>query len=214
MPPKSPTPKVKSADPPLAVIESWVPHWAGVGLSWFAAFFLVSILSDDLGLRWFNRIPRPLRYFAQVACLFPEAATAVIDYRAEGFSCEHRAFSEIDVRPYFPIERETKENRFFRALHFYREDRTTMRALEAYILVHHNQDVGETRARADDGSGLLGGVRFSSIHLPLGAPDEPAERYERKPLSSYPEASVKHFYYTPSTQRMRRCAELTGATAP
>ncbi len=212
MPSKSRRPASASDAAAPVVIESWVPHRAGVALSWFAAFFLLSILSDDLGLRWFNRIPHPLRYFAQVACLFPDAASAVIDYRAEGFSCGSRAFTELDVRPYFPIERDSKENRFFRALHFYRQDRQTMRALEEYLLVHHNQDAS-ARAASEDG-GLLGGVRFSSIHLPLGAPNEPAERYERKPLAAYPESIVKHLYFTPAAQRARRCAELDGESSP
>lgn len=194
------------------VIESWVPARAGVALSCFAVFFLVSILSDDLGLHWFNRIPHPLRYFAQIACLFPDAAAVVIDYRAEGFSCARREFVEIDVRPYFPAERDTKESRFYRVLHFYRQDRETMRALENYVLVHHNQDVADARARAAEEGGTLGGVRFSSIHEPLGSPDEPAERYDRKPLRAYPEASVKHLYYTPASQRVRRCEEFGGGT--
>ena len=130
---KSPPPSKRSsgASGPRepAVIESWVPHRLGALLSVCACFFFVAVLSDDFGLHWVSAIPRPARYFTQVACLFSEAARAAIDYRAEGFSCEHRAFQEIDVRAYFPIDHDSKENRFYRALHFYREDRTTMRAL-------------------------------------------------------------------------------------
>ncbi len=196
------------------VIESWVPHRLGTLLSALAAFFFVAILSDDLGLRWVSAIPRPVRYFTQVACLFSEAARAAIDYRAEGYGCQRRSFQEIDVRPYFPIDRDSKENRFYRALHFYREDRTTMRALEDYVLAHHNQAVRSSSGAGPDGAGILGGVRFSSVRVPVGAPGEDAERYERKPLSAFPDAMIKHFYFTPASERARICRDLGSETPP
>jgi hypothetical protein len=197
-----------------AVIESWVPGRLGGVLSVCACFFFVAVLSDDFGLHWVNGIPRPLRYFTQVACLFSESARAAIDYRAEGFSCAHRSFQEIDVGPYFPIDHDSKENRFYRALHFYREDRTTMRALDAYVLARHNQAVREARGVAGDDSGILGGVRFSSVRVPVGEPGEAVTRYERKPLLAYPDSMLRHFYYTPASERARRCRDLEPEAGP
>lgn len=209
--------KRASGSPPARgplVVNSWVPRRLGALLSALASFFFVAILSDDFGLRWVSAIPRPLRYFTQVACLFSEAARAAIDYRAEGFGCERRAFQEIDVRPYFPIDRESKENRFYRALHFYREDRTTMRALESYVLAHHNQAVRAAGGAAPTTAGILGGVRFSSVRVPVGEPGEDVGRYERKPLSAYPDAMIHHFYFTPASERARLCRDLGSETAP
>jgi hypothetical protein len=196
------------------VIESWVPRRLGAALSVLASLFFVAILSDDFGLHWVSAIPRPLRYFTQVACLFSEAARAAIDYRAEGFSCEHRSFEELDVRAYFPIDHDSKENRFYRALHFYREDRTTLRALEDYVLARHNQDVRAGDTGAASALGILGGVRFSSVRVPVGAPGEPVEPYERKPLTAYPDGAIRHFYFTPASERARRCRELDTNARP
>ena len=67
--------------------------------------------------------PRPWLYFSQVAALFVNAAPKVIDYRAEGWSCTEHRWIEIDVRPYFRIDADNKENRFQRALQFYRKNR-------------------------------------------------------------------------------------------
>jgi hypothetical protein len=211
-PARSASGKARAREP--LVLESWVPERLGAFLSVLASLFFVAILSDDFGLHWVSAIPRPLRYFTQVACLFSEAARAAIDYRAEGFGCEQRSFQEIDVRPYFLIDRDSKENRFYRSLHFYREDRTTMRALEDYVLTHHNQDVRAAGSAAPDDGGILGGVRFSSVRVPVGAPGEDVARYERKPLSAYPDAMIKHFYYTPASERARRCRDLGPETPP
>lgn len=148
-------------------------------------------------------LPRVPNFFLQVSALFPYAATASIDYRAEGFVCEDKTWRELDTRPYFPIDRDDKENRFNRTMHFLRTNRPTMVALETYLVDQH--DAG----RADDGipSGLrIGGVRLSSVRIPVPEPGEPLERYARRPLAWYPEADRHVFFHTPRTRLAARCA--------
>ncbi len=147
-------------------------------------------------------LPRTANYFVQVAALFPWAAVASIDYRAEGFVCDERAWKELDTRPYFPINPDDKENRFNRVMHFFRENRTTMTSLETYLVEAHNSgkhDDGIPRGHA------IGGVRLSSLRIPIPAPGDRLERVARQPLGAYPPEQRKTFYHTPGSKLAARC---------
>ena len=52
------------------------------------------------------------------------------------------------MRPYFRIDADNKENRFQRALQFYRKNRNVMRALEDFIVARHNATGATHRRRA------------------------------------------------------------------
>jgi hypothetical protein len=140
-------------------------------------------------------VPRPALYFGQIAALFPRAATHRIEYRAEGLPCDGPAF-EIDVRPFFPIHSDDKESRFDRALHFYRNDRPTMEALESYVMDRY-------RRREPD---KIGGVVFLSLRVPIPAPGTPFLRYERAPLANFPKEQRKIWYVTSRDVVNRRCS--------
>jgi hypothetical protein len=147
-------------------------------------------------------LPRAANYFVQVAALFPWAAVTSIDYRAEGFVCSEQAWMELDTRPYFLIDPDDKENRFNRAMHFFRENRTTMNALDSYLVENHNS------AKHEDGIPrdlAIGGVRLLSLRIPIPSPGAQLERYSREPLSSYPEQQRKGFYHTPRSKLAERC---------
>src|SRR3954469_9948400 len=121
-----------------------------------AGLYLVTVWLDGVGSTVPAKItPRAWLYFSQVAALFVNAAPKVIDYRAEGWSCSEKRWTEIDVRPYFRIDAENKENRFQRALQFYRKSRTVMRALEDFVVERNNAS----------GATPIGGVRFASLRL-------------------------------------------------
>ena len=161
-----------------------------------AALFLVTVWLDGVGSNWPQKLmPRPWVYFAQVAALFPHAAEVAIDYRAEGWSCADKKWVEIDVRPYFQIERDTKENRFERVLYFYRKERKVMRELEEYVVKRHNAS----------SSPRIGGTRFLSLRIPFPPPGGKAVRWEHKPLASYPKEQRHDWYWTPRAKRVERC---------
>jgi len=151
---------------------------------------------------WSTWVPLLPRYFTQIACLFPNAATHAIDYRLEVWDCDRREFSELDFRPLFPLHADDKENRFQRTAHFYKQHRQVMRALERYVI---------EQQRLRDPSRNLGGIRLLSLRLPLPAPGEPVERWQRKPLSSYSEELRRHWYYTPNSRRRVFCSGETPA---
>lgn len=160
-----------------------------------AALYLVTVFFDGIGSKLPAKItPRPWLYFAQVAALFTTAAPKVIEYRAEGWSCSARRWVEIDVTPYFRIDSGNKENRFQRALQFYRKNRAVMRALDDYV-VRRRSEAGEP----------IGGVRFSSLRLPYPGPGEHVSPFEPKPLATYPPDQKKEWYWTPKSRRVERC---------
>jgi hypothetical protein len=162
-----------------------------------AGLYLATVWFDGVGSTWPAKItPRPWLYFSQVAALFVNAAPKVIDYRAEGWSCSDHRWVEIDVRPYFRIDADNKENRFQRALQFYRKNRNVMRALEDFVVKRHN---------AASGAAPIGGVRFSSLRLPYPAPGEHVAPFEQKPLASYSADQKKDWFWTPTSRRTQRC---------
>ena len=190
-PPRKPKAK-KKRELPGAGPARFRGFWIAV-----AGLYLATVWLDGVGSTWPAKItPRPWLYFSQVAALFVNAAPKVIDYRAEGWSCSEHRWVEIDVRPYFRIDADNKENRFQRALQFYRKNRNVMRPLDDYVVKRHN---------AVGGASQIGGVRFSSLRLPYPAPGEHVAPFEQRPIASY-SADEKHdWYWTPKSRRAQRC---------
>jgi hypothetical protein len=172
--------------------------WLRRGLAVLSFAYLANVWLDAAGVRVAGRLlPRPIAYFAQIACLFPHAATEQIEFRAAGYLCADRRFAELDVRPFFPIHKDDKESRFDRALFFYRRHRPTLLALEDYLVRKQNQSGGQR----------IGGVEIMSLRIPLPEPGQAFERYQRRPLDSYPASYRKYWYTTPPAQRSARCEE-------
>ena len=163
-----------------------------------AGLYLATVWLDGVGSTFPAKItPRPWLYFSQVAALFVTAAPKVIDYRAEGWSCSDRKWIEIDVRPWFRIDRDNKENRFQRALQFYRKNRTVMQALEDFVVKRNNAS----------GNPQIGGVRFASLRLSYPAAGEHIAPYERLPLATYSGEQRHDWYWTPKPRRSERCGQ-------
>jgi hypothetical protein len=169
----------------------------------FVALGYFSLLIADhvraRGLR--SLVPGPIVFFAQIADLFPQASAGIIEYRAEGWLCGERRFAEIDMGKLFPMLAGNKENRFYRLMHFYRQNGTVLAALDAYCVRRY--PLVPTEAGPD----RIGGVRFTSLILPL--PGNPAEvaRYARKPLSEYPDIPRRLWYATTGPIASARCAD-------
>ena len=160
-----------------------------------AGIYLVTVWLDGVGSTWPAKMtPRPWVYFAQVAALFVNSSPKVIDYRAEGWSCSERRWTEIDVRPHFQIDSENKENRFQRALQFYRKNRMVMQALDDFVVKRQNA-TGPT----------IGGVRFASLRLDYPKPGQHVAPYERNPLATYSKNQRHDWYWTPKPRRIQRC---------
>ena len=156
-----------------------------------------------LALVWLDAIgaplplPSPLRFFTQVAQLFPRAAEQIIEWHARVYRCSTQKFEELDVRPYFPIRADDKENAFDRAEFFYFKEKRVQRALDAYL----------TRREADEGR-RVGGVMLMSLRLPLPEAGHVDACYARRPLNEAPpEAERKYWYVTSEDERQRRCAD-------
>lgn len=165
-----------------------------------ACVYFAAIWLDTAGSTLPNRVlPRTFLYFTTVACLFPHAAGAVIDYRAEGWMCASHKWAEIETAPDFPIDADNKENRFYRALHFFKGQRQPSQALDEYLVTRHN-----ARAPKEE---RIGGVRLLSLREPLPEPGKPVSPYTRKPLDSYPNDQRKNWYWTPSSKRAERCGD-------
>jgi hypothetical protein len=157
-----------------------------------------------------HEVGAPLAYFTQIAALFPGAAGHATDYRVEGYRCRDKTWTELDVRPYFPIDADNKESRFYRAIHFYGDahpHRQTLRALDAFIVSRIDADLIDAASRGQAGD-PIGGVRFVKLLVPFGKPGDGSPRYEKKPLESYPDDQRKHLYYTPESMREERCARI------
>lgn len=178
-------------DPAAEARRLWLRR-ASIGV---AAFYLLTVWLDGIGSNLPSKLlPRAWVYFAQIAALFPHASPRVIDYRAEGWSCTERKWEEIDVRPYFKIDQDNKENRFQRALQFYRRNRAVMRALDDFVVQRWN-----------DGHDKIGGVRFLSLRIPYPKPAERVRAYQWEPLSHYPQEQRHDWYWTPKSRRAERC---------
>ena len=170
--------------------------WKRSALLAIAIIYLGTVWLDGIGNGVPARtLPRPWVYFAQVAALFKNAGIMSIDYRAEGWVCSEKKWVEIDVRPFFRVDADTKESRFHRALQFYRHERKVMRALDEYV----------TKSANAHGDKKLGGVRFLSLRVPFPKPGEKVTPYEHKPLSEYPDEQRHAWYWSPKSIRIERC---------
>jgi hypothetical protein len=178
-----------------------------VAVVYFASIWAEAAIRQAVSTRW---LPGPLAYFAQLASLFPSPTHHAIDYRVEGFRCRDRTWSEIDVSPWFPIDADNKEGRFYRAIHFYGDQhphRQTLRALDEFIVSHYDADLIDAASRGQSGE-PIGGVRFVRLRVPVGSPGDGATRYGRTPLASHPADERKDLYYTPESKREERCKLL------
>ncbi len=169
-------------------------------------YLLLVILNEyRIGLAY-RYVPGPLLYFSQIAGLFPDAKDMDVEFRAEGWSCDDGLFRELDVRPFFPIQSDNKENRFERALFFYHGNSKVLASLAGYITRHQNilveKEGGDSRPYS---SGRIGGVRLVSAYKPIPALSENAVRYHRMPLSDYPNTQLRTWYETPSEIIWKRC---------
>jgi hypothetical protein len=186
------------------VAEPWTPPRFRRVLTVVAGIYALFVWMDAAGLNLPDKIlPLPLRFFMQEAALFPDAARDSIEYRAEGYLCGAGRFEEVDVRPYFPIQRDDKESRFYRAMFFHRRQKKVLEALDQFIVTQHNRAHPEAR---------IGGVMLLSLRIPIPEPGTPEPRYQRLPLADYPqEVERKYWYVTPTGERTQRCEE---AAAP
>ncbi len=87
-------------------------------------------------------------------------------------------------------------------MHFFRQDETTMHALDAYLVERHASGKG---LDGIDALKTLGGVRLLSLRIPLPNPGEALERNRRLPLAAYPEDERHVFYHTPRSKLAERC---------
>ena len=190
-----PPKKKKETAASIEVARSPGPPWLRLALGIAGALYIAGVFIEGAGgARLDKVVPRPILFFAQIAALFPRAATHRIEYRAEGLPCNGPAF-EVDVRPYFPIHANDKESRFDRALHFYRNDPPTMEALESYVMSRYN--VGEQNK--------LGGMLFLSLRVPIPEPGTVLPRYERAPLADFPKEQRKAWFATSRDVVKSRC---------
>lgn len=170
-----------------------------------AGSYLLGLWLDGVGSSLPERtLPRPLLFFLQAASLFTQAGSNSIDYRAEAWLCSPGRWVEMDTRPYFEINQDDKENRFHRTLHFYRQNRPTLQALEAYLIESH------ASGKADDGvprGARVGGMRFSSLRRPIPELGQHAARWQRHSLSDVPEDMRRRWYWTRRSKRTERCGE-------
>jgi hypothetical protein len=168
--------------------------FSGLWLLWLAGIWLDSTSGSTVFRRW----PGPLRYFTQVAQLFPKAADMTIEWRAEGYRCATEKFEELDLRPHFAIHAEDKENRFDRAMYFYHTERKVLEALDDYIVRSESALGPEHR---------IGGVMLLSVRIPIPEPGTPEERFRHVPLDQIPRSIERKYWYTASPElRSKRCA--------
>jgi len=189
------------------IAQGFGPTWFRRSLIPVACAYLVELALGSNGWGIVGNGLPAARFFTQGACLFPEASEAAIEYRIEAWSCARGRFEELDYRPDFPSHRDDKESRFYRAASFYRQNRQVMHALEEFLIARHNERV----ARGEDASpaGLIGGIRLWSVRVPFPQPGEHVARYQFRPLTDFPEAYRKSWYYTSVARRERQCAGST-----
>jgi hypothetical protein len=161
-----------------------------------AALYLGGLWLEAAGAPLQDFVPRPLLYFLQVAKLFPHAVPLATEFRAQAYSCGDRTWSELDVRPFFPLRPNDKENRFERAMFFYRRQPVVMRALDEYLVASNN------KSRPP-----IGAVLLLILRIPIPLPGQSVEPYRRKLLIEYPTHYRKEWYRTPAALRRERCHE-------
>jgi len=174
-----------------------LPAWLRRAAAAAALIYLLLVWFDAVRVTQAERLlPRAARQFVQVAELFPAASPFVIDWRVRGWSCLTHQFSELDIRPLFPIRRDDKESRFTRAMFFYHRERRVLEALDAFITGAHN------RLEPRD---PIGGVMLLSLRIPIPPPGSAEARFQWRPLDTYPAAVERRAWYvtSPADRRAR-----------
>jgi hypothetical protein len=177
-----------------------------VALALPAALYVAGVWLEGTGTGLPGRLlPRPILYFLQTSSLFTGQAKAAIEYRAEVWLCQSRRWVELDTRPSFPINRDDKESRFHRTLHFFGQHRQTLQALEEYLISRHQH--------GQSGPGLIpelqvGGIRFVKLRRPIPDPGMPVNRWMRLPLSNHAPEQRVNLYWTPRSRRAERCGGI------
>lgn len=167
-----------------------------------ALLYFTVLLLDRFNRTLANAIfPTVVVFFAQISGLFPTSVTTSIDYRAEGWLCREHRYVELDMDPLFPMLADNKENRFHRVMHFFRQERTVLRALDTFIVAR------SPTIQTTSGLDRIGGVRLLSLRIPLPKSRIEVERFRRLPLSEYPREYRKHWYWTPRSIRDQRCGD-------
>ncbi|HWZ91674.1 MAG TPA: hypothetical protein VNW92_22585 [Polyangiaceae bacterium] len=189
------------------VAQTLGPIWFRRLLVPVACAYLAELALGSNGWGLMGNVVPGGRFFTQGACLFPDAADTSIEYRVEAWSCARSRFEELDYRPDFPMHRDDKENRFYRAASFYRQNRQVMHALEGFLIARHNERIA--RGEEVSPAGQIGGIRLWSVRVPFPAPGQHVERYQYRALNDYPESYRKAWYYTSQTRRQRWCAGET-----
>ena len=184
--------------------EPWAPRRLRQVAAVLGALYIAAVWLDAAGNGAADAVlPLPVRFFVQEAALFPHAARDVIEWRAEAWMCDAGRFEELDVRPYFPIRRDDKESRFYRAMFFHLHQRRVLAALDQFIAREQNRTHPEAR---------IGGVMLLSLRIPIPPPGTPEARYKRLPLASYPPSVERHYWYvTDKAEREQRCAQGDGS---
>src|SRR5579871_6480430 len=180
--------------------QPWLSRRAARVVTVLAGAYALLVWLEGAGLKLADSVlPLPLRFFVQEAELFPHAARDVIEWRAEAWRCDLGRFEELDVRPFFAIRRDDKENRFYRAMFFHYRQRRVLEALDEYLVREQN------RLHPDQ---PIGGVMLLSLRIPIPPAGTAAPRYQRLPLADYPaDVQRKYWYVTPTADREKRCQE-------
>jgi hypothetical protein len=178
----------------------WAPSWLRRVGAVGAAIYLASVWLGAAGSQLPGHVlPLPLRFFTQVAELFPKAAPDAIEWRVRGWRCDLERFEEVDVRPFFPIRRDDKENPFDRAMFFYHREHVVLEALDQYVTAA--QETLRPRER-------IGGVMLLSLRIPIPPLGMPGAREHWMPITDYPESVTRKYWYATSAEaRERRCHE-------
>ena len=170
-----------------------------------AGAYLVCVWVDGVGCSApYKVLPGTLSYFVGIAQLFPRAASAIVEYRVEGWVCKDKRWEELDYRPYFPLHADDKENRFHRIMFFFRKDTDAMESLDDYLVARHN----DGRHAHTDGitSGHpIGGVRFVSLRIPIPGAGTQVQRFRHRGLSEYPRNYRHTVYRTDKATLDERC---------
>lgn len=196
----------KTHDKPLV---GFGPVWFRLALGALGALLIVDMLLGSIQSRAQNIFPRPFRYFGQIACLFPRAKTSALEYRVLAYSCEKRDFAELDLRPFFPVNADHKENRLHRALYFFHDQPAVMRELEAYILRRYRAFLAGTQRRLGTSElrGPIGGIAVAKIREPLPKLGEKIPRYRRKRFLEFPTSQAAIGFRSRYRETIKRCRE-------
>ena len=172
------------------------PRWLRTGLAGCAALYFAALIHHPPQIGGLHAIG----FFTESTCLFPSAASYVIEFRLEAWSCTTKKWEPLDPRAYFPIEADDKESRFQRLGHFYQTNTPTMQALEDWIVVRHPEMPG------DGVEGPIGGIKLFKWTHPIPPPGSDVEHYVYRPRDPVPHDERKDLWWPKTADRRRRCS--------